>query len=492
MDTSTSNQEINLGIYAGDVPRDEVDGAIATAEKSILFGEQARLPHFPEDQRLLKLHSGHPLVLLFWEVLKKVPEHVRPDPDLSGRDAGLLQAPSVADRTPGAPASALGVIGLLAALVLGSCGGFSVHRGSAGPGVAGEVNALLAQMTSVLQAEAGEIAVLGFREADGKQTPRTEALDEYLLSSLVVAETPIAVGVGATEIREKPGSGVGEWEAGALLPEAWQKLESPRLLSGQVHYEPPWAYVRLLLTDRVSGEVIGSVSGRVRERTLERAGTALSARRSGIEPGKETAGVEEVAVDLHVLVRRTKGGFAELVELKEGGTLQKEDRLQLRFRVHSDCSVYAFLFQLGGDGQRQSLFATEAVYKGITYYGPSEYGWITLSEENEVYTLYFIAGSRLEEDNEELFEHLADLIQQGAVDRFSGLDQVDAILAEYLSRHMEGEERAVKIVRDPEGIEKGKVETFMYQDGTRLESAPELLSDIGMLVRAFSFEVQIQ
>ena len=32
----------------------------------------------------------------------------------------------------------------------------------------------------------------------------------------------------------------------------------------------------------------------------------------------------------------------------------------------------------------------------------------------------------------------------------------------------------------------------MYQDGTRLESAPELLSDIGILVRAFSFEVQIQ
>ena len=419
----------------------------------------------------------------------------RRPPDLSGRDAGLLQAPSVAaaaDRTPGAPASALGVIGLLAALVLGSCGGFSVNWGSAGPGVAEEVNALLAQMTSVLQAEAGEIAVLGFREADGKQTPRTEALDEYLLSSLVVAETPIAVGVGATEIREKPGSGGGEWEAGALLPEAWQKLESPRLLSGQVQYEPPWAYVRLLLTDRVSGEVIGSASGRVRERTLARAGTALSARRSGIEPGKETAGVEEVAVDLHVLVRRTKGGFAELVELKEGGTLKKEDRLQLRFRVHSDCSVYAFLFQLGGGGQRQSLFATEAVFKGITYYGPSEYGWITLSEENEVYTLYFIAGSRLEEENEELFENLADLIQQGAVDRFSGLDQVDAILAEYLSRHMEGEERVVKIVRDPEGIEKGKVETFMYQDGTRLESAPELLSDIGILVRAFSFEVQIQ
>lgn len=77
MDTGTSNQAVNLGIYDGDVAHDEVNGAIATAWKSILFGQQTRLPHFPEDQRLPKLHSGHPLVLLFWKVLKKVPEHVR-------------------------------------------------------------------------------------------------------------------------------------------------------------------------------------------------------------------------------------------------------------------------------------------------------------------------------------------------------------------------------------------------------------------------------
>ncbi len=77
MDTGTSNQAVNLGIYDGDVAHDEVNGAIATAGKSILFGQQTRLPHFPEDQRLPKLHSGHPLVLLFWKVLKKVPEHVR-------------------------------------------------------------------------------------------------------------------------------------------------------------------------------------------------------------------------------------------------------------------------------------------------------------------------------------------------------------------------------------------------------------------------------
>ena len=108
-----------------------------------------------------------------------------------------------------------------------------------------------------------------------------------------------------------------------------------------------------------------------------------------------------------------------------------------------------------------------------------------------MYTLYFIAGARLEEENEQLFENLADLIQRGVVDRFSGLDQVDAILAEYLSGLLEGEGE-VKIIRDPEGIEMGKVETFVYQDGTRLESAAELLSDKGILVRAISFEVEFQ
>ena len=383
----------------------------------------------------------------------------------------------------------LGAIGFLAALACGSCGGI-INRGSPGPGLIEEVNSLLAQMRSELaEAEAGEIAVLGFRQEDGEQTPMTQALDEILVSSLVVSGSPIAVGVGAMQIADKPGAAKSKWESGALLPKAWQELESPRLLSGQVKYESPWAYVRLLLTDRVRGEVVGTASGRVRERLLERAGAALSARRSGHERGRVPAQDEEVMVDLHVLVRRDEGGFAERVELKERGTLEQGDRLQLRFKAGSDCSVYAFLFQSGG--QREDLFSTAAVFKGITYYGPSEYAWIRLSEVNEVYTLYFIAGARLEEENEQLFENLADLIQRGVVDRFSGLDQVDAILAEYLSGQLEGEGE-VKIIRDPEGIEMGKVETFVYQDGTRLESAAELLSDKGILVRAISFEVDFQ
>ena len=85
MDTSTSNQEVHLGIYDGDVPGDEVNGAIATAEKPILSVSRRACPTFPRTSRLPKLRSGHPLVLLFWEVLKKVPEHVRPDRALGYR-----------------------------------------------------------------------------------------------------------------------------------------------------------------------------------------------------------------------------------------------------------------------------------------------------------------------------------------------------------------------------------------------------------------------
>jgi len=70
-------EEANLGICDGDVSHAEVNQGIAVADKIILFGEQTRLPYFPEDSRLDKLHAGDPLVLLFWKVFKKIPEHLR-------------------------------------------------------------------------------------------------------------------------------------------------------------------------------------------------------------------------------------------------------------------------------------------------------------------------------------------------------------------------------------------------------------------------------
>ena len=69
--------DVNLGLFDGEVSHDRINTAVAEGDKSILFGEQTRLPYFPDDERLPKLHSGDPLVLLFWKVLHKIPENLR-------------------------------------------------------------------------------------------------------------------------------------------------------------------------------------------------------------------------------------------------------------------------------------------------------------------------------------------------------------------------------------------------------------------------------
>jgi len=69
--------DVNLGLYDGDVSHAQINAAVAKGAKSVLFGEQTRLPYFPDDERLPKLHASDPLVLLFWKVLHKVPENLR-------------------------------------------------------------------------------------------------------------------------------------------------------------------------------------------------------------------------------------------------------------------------------------------------------------------------------------------------------------------------------------------------------------------------------
>ncbi|MFA6107955.1 MAG: hypothetical protein WDA75_04210 [Candidatus Latescibacterota bacterium] len=76
-ETLAAAPDANLGLYDGLVAHGEVNEAIARAEKSVLYGEQTRLPYFPDDERLAKLHAGDPLVLLFWRIFKKVPETLR-------------------------------------------------------------------------------------------------------------------------------------------------------------------------------------------------------------------------------------------------------------------------------------------------------------------------------------------------------------------------------------------------------------------------------
>lgn len=70
-------QDLNLGIFDGQVDHAQINTALAVADKYILLGEQTRLPHFPDDCRLPRLHAGDPLVLSFWKVLKKVPDTLR-------------------------------------------------------------------------------------------------------------------------------------------------------------------------------------------------------------------------------------------------------------------------------------------------------------------------------------------------------------------------------------------------------------------------------
>ena len=74
---SAGRGDANLGICDGDVSHAEVNQAIAAADKIVLFGEQTRLPYFPDDSRLSKLHAGDPLVLLIWKVFKKIPDNLR-------------------------------------------------------------------------------------------------------------------------------------------------------------------------------------------------------------------------------------------------------------------------------------------------------------------------------------------------------------------------------------------------------------------------------
>lgn len=69
--------EANLGLFDGDVRHEQVNRAIAGGHRTILLGEQTRLPYFPDDDRLRKLHAGDPLVLLLWKVLKKIPDNLR-------------------------------------------------------------------------------------------------------------------------------------------------------------------------------------------------------------------------------------------------------------------------------------------------------------------------------------------------------------------------------------------------------------------------------
>ncbi len=79
-------------------------------------------------------------------------------------------------------------------------------------------------------------------------------------------------------------------------------------------------------------------------------------------------------------------------------------------------------------------------------------------------------------------------MSNGQLNRFQGLDQVDALLAEFLQNQLIGSP-PVEVLRAGE-IESGDPETFTYSNGDTFESVPEVHSAAPILVRAISFEVQ--
>ena len=48
--------DVNLGLFDGEVSHDRINTAVAEGDKSILFGEQTRLPYFSVDELLPTLY----------------------------------------------------------------------------------------------------------------------------------------------------------------------------------------------------------------------------------------------------------------------------------------------------------------------------------------------------------------------------------------------------------------------------------------------------
>ena len=360
---------------------------------------------------------------------------------------------------------------LIVALCFPSCG-FWPRRSSSGAELAGAVTEL-AQIVAGAEAE-GEVAWLGFRDAKGEKGPAIEVLDDFLVSAL------LRDGVSLMVPEELSGM---KWEADEVVPERlWTDLDaSSVLLSGRLEEEGAWIYLRLFLVDGRSRQLLAATTRRLAGRHLQE---QVARRRSREEGG--VAGIP-LEVDLHLLGLRRQGEIASSVAIEEGTVLQTGDRLQIRFKVARDCEVYAFLYS--SEGVQEDLFGSQFVYSGRWQYGPGEEQWIDLEESDQVYTLYFLAGKHLLEEREELWERMAELVEQRRVDRFAGLELLDQTLVEFLQRELEGEPE-IGVLRGREGIERGEKESFILADGTPLESYAEKLSSAVVLVRAFSFSVQ--
>lgn len=345
---------------------------------------------------------------------------------------------------------------LLALFLLSGCG-FWPRR----PPGEGQLEAVLAELAQSVAHRQGAVALLGCRDQEGEQTPLTRLLDAHLVSALLRAGAEAQL-AGGEETR-RPDE--------AIPARYWRELEAPWLAVAYVAEDTPWIYLRLQVIERHSGALVAA-------RTQRLAAAPLKQRLAG---DQGPAALAALSAQLHLLGLHQEGGFAQQVQLDQGGRLQPGDRLQLRFEVDADCQVFAFLYSSAG--AQLDLFPAQLVYKGRI----QETGWIELSETNQVHTLYFIAAPRLDEDKSELFTSLAEVVAQGQINQFSGTEKLDQVVAAFVSRQAGGG-AAIQALRQEAAL--GEEEKFILADGTVLKSRPQQLSGAPALVRAISFSVQ--
>lgn len=369
------------------------------------------------------------------------------------------------------PGARAGGLSLLAALLLTAC-----WPGLRSPQGADLDAALTATLTD--WGVTDSVTVAGIRLDDGKRSPETGALDEALLSAALHADWPVRADAGIAGSARAADLG---WRSGEVLPRDWRDLPRGYVAGGVVRAAGRWHYLRLVLADPQTGEVVRSATLRLSQEQLAR----HTAQRQKRLVDAQEAVLPDIDMELHLLVRRDEGGFPRLVDFVEGGQLEENDRLQLRFRSGQDCEVFVFLYR--SDGHNEVLY-DGVVFAGRWNFAPGENAWRSLSVADEVTTVYLLASHRIEEDKTTMWETIERLQSQGQIDKFEGFDQVDAAVVDLLQRTTPD---SVALGRGIAGVRRSESRRFVYADGNAFDHRGQLLSG-SVIARAYSAEVVLR
>ena len=158
----------------------------------------------------------------------------------------------------------------------------------------------------------GEIVWVGLRDAAGKETASTLAIEEYILSGLVREGVSFSI---SESVPSTWPNGVIPWEEGA---------SAGQVLGGQLAEDGLWAYLRLSLVDGVQGDRLQVAVRGVEMRHVEDE-VAQRARADG--KGDERLPIE---VELHWVVLRSEGDIRRWL-----GTKRARCAKETRFRCDS-------------------------------------------------------------------------------------------------------------------------------------------------------------